>query len=414
MLLIGSGWFGIQVFWAFHAGPMPLFLKDFSDSKFTISLVLSLAGVSGCIVPPLVGYWSDRSATRFGRRRPFVLLGALGVLFCVLALPHVSSLAAVTLLAGCAYFMLRAAETPFLSLLPDITPPEQRSTASGVMNLVGSLGLIACFAMSTLLWENHRTAVFRVAALAFFASLLLAIALLKESPAPEPAPASRESATPLRYLKGILAETSAMRFFSAQFFWWLGFWMVSTFATLFAVEELQAAEGRSFLVLLPFTVVATLFMLPMGMLGDRFGRKAILSIMIFAWAISEVLVGLSQNLSQAVVWVAASAVPFAAVMGVGYAFMLDLVPEERTAEFVGFSVISIAVAQILGPLIGGGLIDELGYRSIFPAAAILMIVGLVILQFVRPRAGLAVRDVAECGEDATVPGDPWDQSARRR
>jgi MFS family permease len=73
-------------------------------------------------------------------------------------------------------------------------------------------------------------------------------------------------------------------------------------------------------------------------------------------------------------------------MGVGFAFMLDLVPEDRTAEFVGFSVISIAVAQILGPLLGGKLIDEMGYRSIFPAAAILMIVGLVILQFVRPRA----------------------------
>ena len=162
--------------------------------------------------------------------------------------------------------------------------------------------------------------------------------------------------------------------------------MVSTFATLFAVEELKVAEGQSFLVLLPFTVVATLFMLPLGMLGDRLGRKAILSGMIVAWAISQVLVGLSQNLTQAVVLVAISAIPFAAVMGVGFAFMLDLVPEDRTAEFVGFSVISIAVAQILGPLLGGTLIDAMGYRSIFPAAAILMIVGLAILQFVRPRA----------------------------
>ena len=43
-------------------------------------------------------------------------------------------------------------------------------------------------------------------------------------------------------------------------------------------------------------------------------------------------------------------------------------------------------AQILGPLLGGMLIDAMGYRSIFPAAAMLMIVGLAILQFVRPRA----------------------------
>jgi MFS family permease len=387
MILIGTGWFGVQVFWAFNAGTMPLFLKDFTDSKFTISLVLSLGGLSGCIVPPLVGYWSDRNVTRFGRRRPFVLLGSLATLLCVLGLPHLHAFGAVALLAACMYFALRATETPFMSLLPDLTPPEQRATATGVMNLVGSLGLIGCFAMNAILWEDHPRVVFQVVALAFFASVFLAIVLLKEPAAP--AARSPEKGSPLRYLRSIVAETSALRFFTAQFFWWLGFWMVSTFATLFAVEELKAAEGQSFLVLLPFTVVATLFMLPLGMLGDRYGRKAILSGMILAWAISQLLVGLSQNLGQAVVLVAISAIPFAAVMAVGYAFMLDLVPKERTAEFVGFSVFSIAVAQILGPLLGGKLIDVMGYRSIFPAAAILMTVGLVILRFVRPRAAPA-------------------------
>ena len=72
-------------------------------------------------------------------------------------------------------------------------------------------------------------------------------------------------------------------------------------------------------------------------------------------------------------------------MAVGLAYMLDLVPRKRTAEFVGFSVISVAVAQIIGPLIGGKLIDVVGYRSIFPAAAAAMSVGLIILQFIPAR-----------------------------
>jgi predicted MFS family arabinose efflux permease len=64
MIILGVGWFGAQVFWAFHAGSMPLFLKGFTDSKFTISLVLSLAefvGIglvsmaSGQICGPLIG-----------------------------------------------------------------------------------------------------------------------------------------------------------------------------------------------------------------------------------------------------------------------------------------------------------------------------------------------------------------------
>ncbi|HEB90445.1 MAG TPA: MFS transporter, partial [Deltaproteobacteria bacterium] len=121
MFLLGTGWFGFQAFWAFHAGPLPLFLKDFTDSKFTISLVLSLAGLSGCVMPPLAGYWSDRVQGRFGRRRPFVLAGSLVAAACVLVLPEVGRFAWVGLLAGCMYFAIRVAETPYLSLLPDLT-----------------------------------------------------------------------------------------------------------------------------------------------------------------------------------------------------------------------------------------------------------------------------------------------------
>jgi MFS family permease len=386
MVTLGVGWFGFEIFWAFHTGPMPLFLRDFTESKFTISLVLSLAGLAGCVVPPIVGYLSDRTATRFGRRRPYIFLGFLGVLVCLLALPRATVFGAVALLSGWMYFALRFAETPYLSLLPDITPPEQRSTASGVMHLLGALGLIGCFVVSSALWDDHPNAVFLLVGVGSFGFVLLAIAIIDEGPAErlEPRPAT----SPLRYLRSVAEETSALRFFAAQFSWWLGFWMVSSFSTLFVVEELKAPEGDSFLVLAVFSVVATLFMLPLGMLGDRFGRRGVLSALVACWAVAQIVIGFSQNLTHALLTVGISAIPFAGVMGVGLAYMLDLVPRNRTAEFVGFSVISVAVAQIIGPLIGGKLIDLVGYRSIFPAAAAAMVVGLIMLQFVTPRKGV--------------------------
>jgi MFS family permease len=124
------------------------------------------------------------------------------------------------------------------------------------------------------------------------------------------------------------------------------------------------------------------------MLGDRFGRRGVLSALVACWAVAQIVIGFSQNLTHALLTVGISAIPFAGVMGVGLAYMLDLVPRNRTAEFVGFSVISVAVAQIIGPLIGGKLIDLVGYRSIFPAAAAAMVVGLIMLQFVTPRKGV--------------------------
>jgi maltose/moltooligosaccharide transporter len=383
MFLLGVGWFGVQVFWAFHSASMPLFLADHTASKLRISLVLSLAGVSGVLVPPIVGYLSDRTGTRFGRRAPYVAAGMLGVLVCILALPHAAGLGSAALLSGLMYFALRTAETPFLSLLPDITPRAQRATASGVMNLLGSVGLILCFVAGSLLWERNPSALFLLVATVSFTSTLACVALIREPAAPPGPPTNPLGAG--SYLQGIAREHNAVRFLVAQFFWWLGFWMISSFLVLFAAEELGVAEARSFLLPLVFSVVATAAMLPMGMLGDHFGRKRILTGMIAAWAVLGVLLGLSRNLSEALAGVALSGVPFAAVMAVGYAFFLDLIPAERTAEFVGIGVLTVAGALFLGPLIGGQLIDTLGYRPLFPVAAAFQIVGVVLLQRVEAR-----------------------------
>jgi len=382
MVLLGVGWFGGQVFWAFHAGSMPLFLKGFTDSKFAISLVLSLAGVTGLIVPPAVGFFSDRTVTRLGARKPYVVVGMLGTLACMLALPQATALAMVALLSGLMYVLYRAAETTYLCLLPDVTPAVQRSTASGVMNLIGALGLIGCFVVSSLVWERQPHLVFIIAGVACAACMVGAAMLI-------PAPQARDhhAATPvgaLASVRNLAGETNVMRFFIAQFFWWLAFWMASTFAVLFVAQELNVPEGRAFLVPMVFAIVAALAMFPMGMLGDRFSRKAVLSCMLACWAVLQLLVGGSRSLSHVLIAFGLCAIPYAAVAVVGYAFLLDLIPSNRTAAFVGISLLSGSLGQIVGPLIGGALIDSLGYRAIFPCGTVFILLGLLILQSVRP------------------------------
>lgn len=385
MLLLGVGWFGFQVFWAFHGATLPLFLAGLTESKFRISLVLGLSGLFGVLVPPVVGYLSDRTASRLGRRTPWIVAGMLGMLAAVLALGRLDAFAPVAVAAGFMYLGLRLAETPFLALLPDLAPEAQRSTASGVMNLVGSIGLILCFVAGALLWESRPQAMFALIACAGAGSTLLGVLLLRE-------PAGAHAAAPLpptpaAWLRSLAGERDAVRFLLAQSFWWLGFWMVSSFLVLFATEALGVAPGRSFLVPLVFSLVATAAMLPAGMLGDRLGRPLVLSAAVGLWAVSGLLVGLTQDLPQLLLAVGSTGIPFAAVMVVGYACFLDLIPAQRTAEFMGVSILTGACAQFLGPLIGGQLIDVLGYRAIFPAAAAFQLTGLVLLQRVGRRSG---------------------------
>ena len=381
MVILGIGWFGAQVFWAFHAGSMPLFLKGFTDSKFTISLVLSLSGVSGLFVPPLAGYLSDRTSTRWGRRGPYILFGALVVMTCILLLPRAGTFGIAALLSGLMYLAFRSAETTFLALVPDITPSEQRSTATGVMNLVGGFGLIACFLVGWYFWESSPQLVFVIVALACFGFMSIAVALIREPKVPaEGAPAAMGL---MAYLRSVARETNVLKFLAAQFSWWLAFWMASTFAVLFATQELGAPESQSFLVPMVFTIVAALFMVPLGRLGDRFDRKRVLSWVLAGWAVVQISVAFSQNLTHALITFSLCAIPYAGIMAVGYAFLFDVIPEERTAEFVGIGLVSMASGQIVGSLLGGVVIDAVGYRWLFPCASLFLLLGLVLLQLVR-------------------------------
>lgn len=388
MVMLGIGWFGVSFFWAFHSATIPLFLNNFTNSKFMISLILGLPGLAGCIIPPISGYLSDNSHSRFGRRGTYVSFGILFAFISILALSFGRSFGIVALISGIMYFSLRFAETPYLALLPDITPPEQRSTASGTMNLFGSIGMIIYFLIGSQVWDLNPGVVFITVALTLLIFVFSAIFLIKE---PENSQAKKAKSPGIsiakasKYLKGLIEEKNVLKFFIAQFFWWMGFWMITSFLTLFVVEELKVEEGKSFFVLLIFAIVATIFMLPMGILGDRFGRKGIISVMIGFWAIAGTSISLSQNFIHAIITVGITGIPYSAVIGIGFAFLLDLIPQDRIAEFVGLSTISVALSQIFGPLVGGKIIDLIGYRMLFPVAALSMLSGLGILQFVRPQ-----------------------------
>jgi maltose/moltooligosaccharide transporter len=383
MIGLGIGWLGTQVFWAFNTGTMPLFLKGYTGSKFSISLVLSLAGVSGCVMGPVIGYLSDRTVSRFGRRAPYIVIGMLSVALCLLALARGGSFAKVVALAIAMYCAINVAQAPYLSLLPDVTPPHQRSTASGVMNLVGSFGIIAYFAGSAALWEGHPRVVFVLVALVVVGAMLVPVAFIREPVAEPPPPGAGIRA----HLRSLRRETPLLTYFAASSCCWLGHWIAVTFFTLFVVEELGVAEGQSQYVPMVFGLSATAATLPLGILGDRIGRKRVLSWLVAFWVVVALGTTFAQTLPHVLLAAALTAVPFAGLMAVGYALMLDLIPAHRTAEFVGLSFIPGAVPQIIGPLLGGLLIDTLGYRAIFPAAACAQLLGLALLRRVptRPR-----------------------------
>jgi len=115
-----------------------------------------------------------------------------------------------------------------------------------------------------------------------------------------------------------------------------------------------------------------------GTMGDRYGRKFMVVRAIFGLAASQVLIGLSQNVYQLVL--------FRILQGVISGFIassLALVstnsPKEKIGYALGFLQSSTAAGMVLGPLFGGILADAIGYREIFFITAALCATGGVVV-----------------------------------
>src|SRR5918912_181363 len=119
-------------FYAFNNFVLPPILKSFGAPDLVIGLLSSTRSIEGALIQPTVGALSDRVWTRFGRRRPFILVGVpLSAVFFV-AGAFVNSLLSLALVIFLFSIFFNVAVDPYTALLADITPIEHRAWLSGL------------------------------------------------------------------------------------------------------------------------------------------------------------------------------------------------------------------------------------------------------------------------------------------
>src|SRR5258708_8788942 len=131
-LFYSAGSIGTGAFYAFNNFVLPPILKAFGAPDLLIGLLSSTRSIEGAVIQPTIGALSDRVWTRFGRRRPFLLVGIpLSAAFFV-AGAFVNSLWALAVVIFLFSIFFNIALDPYTALLADITPLEQRAWLSGL------------------------------------------------------------------------------------------------------------------------------------------------------------------------------------------------------------------------------------------------------------------------------------------
>ncbi len=386
MLLYSVASMGTGFFYAFGNFTLPLFLRGYTANDALIGVLANTRSFAGAIIQPLVGMWSDRTWTPLGRRRPFFAvampLTALLILFCALHPPFLPLIGAVLLLT----MLFNVGVDPYIALLADITPAHQRSTLNSLATLLGAVGQLT-FALTSglVLWNLNPAYSFLFVAVGLVVTFGVTTIGVREKQK------TVEERKPLRFrehLSTLLRYREALKFYIVQFFLWFGINAATPFLTLFASREVAGVdEGMAQMLAGLLLAMTALCAVPVGLLGDRYNRKRLLSFGLGLFGISALGAALfARSLPDFIIALLFIGISNAAHTVLSYPLLTELVPLTRIGEFWGFNTLFASVAALFSAALAGWLADLFGtYRAVFVLTGACMLVALVILQFVYPR-----------------------------
>jgi maltose/moltooligosaccharide transporter len=136
---------GTAIGFALQQGNMSRIFQTLGANLDTLPILMIAGPVTGLIVQPLVGHYSDRSWGRFGRRRPFFFIGALLAAFALIAMPYAKALWMAVILLWLLDAALNVAIEPFRAFMSDMTPLSQRTKALALNGALGCIGAVIGF-----------------------------------------------------------------------------------------------------------------------------------------------------------------------------------------------------------------------------------------------------------------------------
>ena len=143
------GFLGIQFGFALQNGNTSRILRSFGADVDQLPAFWLVAPITGMIVQPLIGHYSDRTWNRLGRRKPYFLTGAILTMVALLILPNSGSFSSVipALWIGAGMVMImdtsiNIAMEPFRALVADNLPDKQRTLGFSIQTFLIGLGAV--------------------------------------------------------------------------------------------------------------------------------------------------------------------------------------------------------------------------------------------------------------------------------
>lgn len=365
-----------------------------------IGVTLGLGGLLAMTVPPIVGAWSDRLHSRFGRRRPIMVAGTLLTIPGLLLLMTAGSYPQIVAGYVIIQFFFNGAQAAYAGIIPDVVPAQQVGKASGFLATMTQLGIGGGLGVAGLMTGNHLIYLVMgaVATLSLIPTLWAAraegLAPIEVLPHRPLAEAVREFLRPLH--EGDFAWVIFTRLMVSSGITVVLYFLVNFFKDVVLAPTTSAAAGK-------FTgnweLVVVLTALPFGFFGgqisDRIGRR---KIFVYLAGAAQALVALTfiafypKSIPLVFALGVAYGVGYGLYFAVDWALACDTLPDKtKSAKDMGLFHIALTLPQAFLPLFGGALIDYLnhqsggytGYRVVFASAVVFLFIGTVMVSRIK-------------------------------
>jgi MFS family permease len=349
----------------------------------SLSLVTGIGALVSLFGNPFFGRMSDRTSSRLGMRRPWMVTGlvggSLGILIVALA-PNI----AVVLLGWCiAQLFFNALLAAMVAVLPDQVPSAQRGLVSGVLGVCLPIASVTGTYVVQLFTGNQLAMFLGPCAIGGFFILLFAVTLKDRqlAEADKPTWSLREFLSTF-YVNPRRAPDFAWAF-ASRFMFVLAYAFLTTYQAYYLLDKIGSAEDdvphQIFLGTLTQSVVLVAASLVGGRVSDRTGRRKIfVAAASIVYGLALFVVALASSFNGFLVGMAIGGLGFGMYMAVDLALVVDVLPDkDNAAKDLGVLNIAGALPFSVAPAIAPAIlaIGNGSYGVLYAFAGVSAIIG---------------------------------------
>lgn len=395
------GFMGIQFGYALQNANASRILQTFGADIEQLSWFWLAAPITGMIIQPIIGHYSDHTWTWLGRRRPFFLVGAILASIALILMPNAGVFAGFlpAMFVGAGFLMImdasfNVAMEPFRALVADMLPVDQSTLGFSIQTFLIGIGAVIGSWLPYVMAEwfgISKVAVsggipdnvvfsFYVGATVMIVTILWTVFTTKEySPEemsqfnPDKEVVPEEIIRFSNIFRDIAAMPKTMKQLApVQFFSWIalfGMWVFTTPAVAQHIYGLAVTDTNSLsyqeagnwigIIFGVYNGVAMIYALLLPAIAHKIGRKLTHSLSLTAGAIGLLSIYFISNPTTLIYSMIGVGMAWGSILSMPYAILAPALPVRKMGIYMGIFNIFITVPQIVNGLFGGMIVKRL-------------------------------------------------------